>query len=210
MPRPRFAKLPPARREQILDTAAREFGLHGFEDASLNHILAAAGLSKGAAYYYFDDKADLFVATVRHFWEHFLAHTGIATIGLDRDSFWPRVVELYRHALDHYRADPALLGVAKAVWRLAPESRREGRVAELFGWARDQLAAVVHQGQQVGAIRRDLPDELLLGVVLALDEAADRWTLEHADQLETAHVEEVLTRLLAGVRLLLAPPEDAS
>ena len=47
------------------EVAAREFGEHGFEGASLNHILAEAGVSKGAAYYYFEGKADLFAAAAR-------------------------------------------------------------------------------------------------------------------------------------------------
>ena len=57
MPRPRFNKLTAEKRESILEAAAKEFATHGFEGASLNQILSNAGISKGAAYYYFDDKA---------------------------------------------------------------------------------------------------------------------------------------------------------
>ena len=63
MPRPRFEKLSPEKREQILETSAKEFAANGYEGASLNQILAKAGISKGAAYYYFDNKADLYVTT---------------------------------------------------------------------------------------------------------------------------------------------------
>ena len=58
MPRPRFEKLPPEKRETILETAAKEFAEFGYEGASLNQILAKSGISKGAAYYYFDNKED--------------------------------------------------------------------------------------------------------------------------------------------------------
>ena len=34
---------------------------HGFENASLNRIIKKAGISKGAMYYYFDDKMDLYI-----------------------------------------------------------------------------------------------------------------------------------------------------
>ena len=60
MPRPRFEKLPVEKQEQILEAAAKEFTAHGYDGASLNRILEEAGISKGAAYYYFDDKADLY------------------------------------------------------------------------------------------------------------------------------------------------------
>lgn len=60
MPRPRFQKLSIEKQQAILEAAAREFSAHGYEGASINKILETAQLSKGAAYYYFDDKADLF------------------------------------------------------------------------------------------------------------------------------------------------------
>ena len=56
MPRPRIARLAEDKRTRILEAAAKEFAAAGYENASLNRILEHAGLSKGAAYYYFDDK----------------------------------------------------------------------------------------------------------------------------------------------------------
>ena len=66
MPFARFEKLAPEKREQLLDVAAREFARDGYADASINRILEAAQMSKGAAYYDFEDKADLFCTVVRY------------------------------------------------------------------------------------------------------------------------------------------------
>jgi len=43
-------------RQQILETALTLFREHGFEETTLRDIAAAAGLSLGAAYYYFQSK----------------------------------------------------------------------------------------------------------------------------------------------------------
>ena len=64
MPRPRFDKLDPERQEALLDAAMRELAARGPEGASLNKVLADVGLSKGVAYYYFDDREDLFVTVI--------------------------------------------------------------------------------------------------------------------------------------------------
>src|SRR5689334_14640744 len=64
MPRPRFERASPEKREALLDSAAAEFAEHGYDGASINRILLAAGFSKGAFYYYFDDKPDLAVAVI--------------------------------------------------------------------------------------------------------------------------------------------------
>ncbi|SIS59873.1 TetR/AcrR family transcriptional regulator [Phaeovulum vinaykumarii] len=54
----------PAKREQILQGAMKEFLEKGFDAASMNEICRAAGVSKGTLYVYFADKADLFEALI--------------------------------------------------------------------------------------------------------------------------------------------------
>jgi TetR/AcrR family acrAB operon transcriptional repressor len=51
-----------ATRSHILDTAERAFELHGVSGTSLHEIAKAAGLTRGAIYWHFKDKADLFNA----------------------------------------------------------------------------------------------------------------------------------------------------
>jgi TetR/AcrR family transcriptional regulator, acrAB operon repressor len=47
-------------RQQILDAAVREFSLHGVSGTSLTDIAAAAGVTRGAIYWHFKNKVDLF------------------------------------------------------------------------------------------------------------------------------------------------------
>ncbi len=51
-----------ATRCRILDTAELEFSKRGVSGTSLHEIAKAAGLTRGAIYWHFDDKADLFNA----------------------------------------------------------------------------------------------------------------------------------------------------
>lgn len=51
-------------KEKILFYAKQEFLIHGFKDASLRNISAAAGMTTGAIYTYFKDKNALFEAIV--------------------------------------------------------------------------------------------------------------------------------------------------
>jgi AcrR family transcriptional regulator len=50
-----------ARRAQILDGARRAFAEHGYEGATVARLEEATGLSRGAIFHYFDNKAELFV-----------------------------------------------------------------------------------------------------------------------------------------------------
>jgi len=60
-----FKELPQERRQAILNAAFDEFGAHGYDDASTNAIVSAAGISKGTLFNYFGSKAELFQTLVK-------------------------------------------------------------------------------------------------------------------------------------------------
>ena len=59
---PRVVKHPDVRRAELLDRAAALFLRHGYENVSLNDLIADAGVSKGAFYHWFPSKDALISA----------------------------------------------------------------------------------------------------------------------------------------------------
>lgn len=53
-----------ATRERLIDAARTQFGEHGYEGASLDAILGAAGVKRGALYHHFASKTELFDAVL--------------------------------------------------------------------------------------------------------------------------------------------------
>jgi AcrR family transcriptional regulator len=53
-----------ATRERLIEAAREQFGAVGYEAASLDAILAAAGVKRGALYHHFDSKLELFDAVL--------------------------------------------------------------------------------------------------------------------------------------------------
>lgn len=49
-------------RTRIIDAGMKIFAKHGYSSASLDQVAAAAGVSKGAVYWHFSSKSDLYVA----------------------------------------------------------------------------------------------------------------------------------------------------
>ena len=101
MPRPRFNKLTEDKRTRILEAAAKEFATFGYEKASLNKILEKAGISKGAAYYYFDDKADLYTTTLLHYLQELLTDISFDASQLTAENFWSE--ECKKNAFENCR-----------------------------------------------------------------------------------------------------------
>ncbi|HEX4198967.1 MAG TPA: TetR/AcrR family transcriptional regulator [Caulobacteraceae bacterium] len=60
--RPRVVKAPAVRRAELIDCAQRLFLRQGYERTTINEVISATGLSKGAFYHHFRSKEDLLEA----------------------------------------------------------------------------------------------------------------------------------------------------
>jgi AcrR family transcriptional regulator len=205
VPRPRFENLPVAKRRRILETAALEFATRGFEAASLNRIIRAARISKGAAYYYFDDKADLFTAVVAYGWQQMLPKEETDITSLTAETFWPTLRALCLEFLAQADERPWILAFGKLVYGPAPSPAVARTVEREFARARTWLGALVAHGQRLGVMRIDLPGDLLLMMLAALIEASDRWFLRQAPSLSEPETERLTATLFAMIEQLSAP-----
>jgi AcrR family transcriptional regulator len=211
MPFSRLAKMPSEKRERLMEVAAQEFAAHGFEGASLNRILEEAQIGKSSAYYYFEDKADLFCTVIRYCLDRLqLAPTSSDLSSLTAETFWNAIAELHDQPLLHAQQHPWIFGAVRAADRLAPESLQRESLAELARYLADYmmtgLGATIKRGQDLGLIRRDLPDELLMAWFKAIDGASDDWLLTHLDQMSQEDITHIARQTVTTIRQALAPP----
>lgn len=84
------------RRRRLVEVSAAEFASAGYENASLNRIIEACGMSKSSFYYVLSSKAQLFEFVVRE-----LVDTVAGTITFPKPSefaghmFWPRLERFF-------------------------------------------------------------------------------------------------------------------
>lgn len=62
----KLEKLGEEKRERILKAAYIEFAENGYEKASTNRIVKAAGIGKGMLFYYFNNKKDLYLYLINY------------------------------------------------------------------------------------------------------------------------------------------------
>ncbi len=210
MPRPRFLRLPHERRTRLLEVAAQEFAAYGFEGASLNQILEQTSVSKGAAYYYFDDKADLFATVVRHYFEQTRGDVDLAMIEVTAESFWPLVSALYRQQFMQAIEHPWLLRLLKSAATLPPDVPAAGALADITGEVHAWLTMLLEKGREVGLVRQDLPPELLLALILAVDDATDRWLLSRRERFDQTEIEGLVALMVDTWKRLLVPARGST
>jgi AcrR family transcriptional regulator len=136
----------PKTRERILEAAERLLARPGADDASVDAIAAEAGVSKGAVYHHFHDRASLLRAVARRVsWvDRVEAALGAAAVRSDRDQLiaMARVLaavtveraDLLRNLASNAARDPELADIVaeEIVGRGAPV---------LFGWLQRRVEA---------------------------------------------------------------------
>lgn len=209
MPLPRFATLDEPRRRAILGAAAEEFGDKGFAAASYNRIIERAGISKGAMYYYFADKDDLFKTLLESAVAQWVVQVMQPLDVKDAEGFWATCLSIYERSLRFMLADRTNAAICLCITRARERRENHTALVELQRQLEHWATEIVRSGRAVGAVRDDIPPELLLQATLSIMEAGDRWLASRwadftdADVASTAKtMVDLFKRLGAPSRLL--------
>jgi AcrR family transcriptional regulator len=180
--------LDPARKDAILGAALEAFATQGYEAASYNQIIEAAGISKGAMYYYFDDKEDLFSTVVRREVEIIFGTFEELPEVRDAPAFWAMVRGFLGRLVSVAASRPRAMGLMRQVMRLKQGELHSPVIQEIKAIETRWTARLLDIGKALGAVRSDLPDELLLGLIRALDDAGDLYMASQGDSLREEEI----------------------
>lgn len=208
MPRPRWQNLDPDKRRTVIDAAAAEFGANGFDGASYNRIIAKAGLSKGAMYYYFDDKKDLYDTVMTRAVERFQEAMGDLGPFDDADGFWEEFRSLLERANRFKVENPDFMALGASFLRTIADSGTRRHIADMHGGFADFMEEVFTRGQEVGAVRRDMPAGLLVSMAFGALESIQLWIVTHVDDLPSMKPELAGEFGVHFYKRLLAPGPD--
>lgn len=210
-PRPRFEKLDPDKKEQILEAAADEFGARGFDAASINKIIEKAGISKGAAYYYFDDKSDMYVTVIEDAIGKIKAWVGgYDPEDLDEDNYWEQLHEYSDRSMMFMLENPWAMRLFKSFWTYADTHGHDPGIQLLWKATRRWTRRFVERGQKLGTIRTDLPIDLTVEIVVGMGTGWDRWLFRREGPLSEEEAQQIGDQIIDAFRRLLAPAEEAT
>jgi AcrR family transcriptional regulator len=203
--RRRFEQLPKERREEILRVAAAEFARSGFHGTSYNQLLERLQLGKSSAYYYFEDKRDLFLTALQHCYQTYFTAMGSLPRPAAASEFWDYVRQATVIGYGMMLEDPTAASLMQCMQRekaLLGELVSNELLASMAGFYDE----VVAEGQRLDAIRDDLPQKLLVDLVLDIAMTFDRWFITERDRGSTAATPEDAARLFTDVARRLCSP----
>ena len=155
MPRPTFFNLPEDKRAHVVEALKAEFAARPYARASVDRVIAAAGVSKGSFYQYFENKEDAYAHLVR---ELVSASVDLAGDPVPKAPFEEVLAEIVRGSHDFHLRDPLGWAVlARALADDAPPVLESDQSVSggVHRWAVTAIAA----GQESGELRGDVDAE---------------------------------------------------
>jgi len=203
MPHPSL-KMKPERREKLFAAATHAFTEHGFEQASLNHIIAEVGMSKSSFYHYFANKTELFeqifqqaLAPLAEIAEAFQPEV------LTRKTFWPLILAASQGSSELFVSQPEIFNVGRMFHRNLSEPN--GICKAMMAAPLALVTRILEHGKVIGTIRDDLPTSLLIEAVMGMGMAIDRWAIEHIESYSKAEFEAFNEKMIGMFIKVLAP-----
>lgn len=158
-----------AKRQKILEAAVGRFGRVGYEAASMDGVAAAAGVSKGSLYDYFENKEDLFYAVFEWFEEHVmrLSMERMASAGGSARTRFTAFADASVSAIaDNVELFPVSLEVWAAAAKSGTRARFSDALQKLYGLFRTQVAAMLREAQAGGEIKPKIDVEAVAALVI--------------------------------------------
>ena len=128
------------RRYQILDAALEVIVSKGYEGSSMSDIVQKSKLSKGAIYWYYGSKKEVYLALVNH-WVHRYSPTLNLIIEDDKPAS-VQLKELFKYFISQYETDQKVFKAVAVFWSLAS---RDNDFKEKFDKVYSEFLALIER-----------------------------------------------------------------
>lgn len=200
-----------ARRRQILDAAAREFGLKGLDPgaATIDDIAAAAGLSKGSIYSYFKNKDELFEAIIEAGFERdadFFSGA-VEETATSWDAFWQLAGAIWDHMSDPANRERNMLTFDRMLHEVRNGDIDPRYVEHPIG----ELIGMLAGAQREGRIAEDVSIEVLATALWNLQQGTRAYLLRTGDtEMARATLDLMQDLLVRSAGTASSSGEDAA
>ncbi|GAB4330679.1 MAG: multidrug efflux transporter transcriptional repressor AcrR [Calditrichia bacterium] len=181
-------------RRHILEVALRMFGEKGFSACRLEDIAQAAGVTRGAIYWHFKNKIDLFIQLftekVRDFYEQFLPLTELDLPPLER------IRNLLHYIVKRLNEDPDMRAIALLQYNIEWTQEVHQKLVEAFNSLKiDEIKPLVKLVEEAKEKRDIKPNRSTLAVVAMIRlfiHGIAHTILDELEKISVAQVEEAV------------------
>lgn len=171
-----FSNLTAEKQAVIVAAAVHEFACQGYQKASINTIVKAAGIAKGSFYQYFHNKEALFVFIFDRFTELVKKTVKHAEANLSGD-FFDLVRQVLLAGINFIDRHPDYFQIYLKVLFEQNIPHRRQLLSKVRLFSQEFFGPLCARAQKQGALRQDVPLEV---VIFILDATFDRFLQSYA------------------------------
>lgn len=163
-----FRHLPPDKQERVLDAALAEFAEQGYQAASLNRVVAKAGIAKGSLYQYFPNKEGIFNYIFQHALQ--VVRRTLTTVKEEtlEENFFVRLEKSLLAGVRFSRNHPRIFSLYLKIQFDKNMPFRDEFLAAVRRHATEYFDSLVRRARSKGELRPGIPKAALLFLLDAL------------------------------------------
>ena len=189
-----FVRMAPQDRMREIEAAAREvFSQHGYDAASISEIAKRAGIREGTIYKYYENKRELLLTVVQHWYEDLIA--GYLDALQDVEGTQAKLRIIIRRHLNAIEGSPDLCRLFVAEVRGAADYH-DSRLFELNRQYTRVLMDVLDEGISRGELRPDISRPLVRDIIFGGIESHATAFLADRGGLDETEITDQLTRIV--------------
>lgn len=192
-------------RSRILDAAEVVFQREGVSRTSLAHIATEAGVTRGAIYWHFKNKVDVFDAMIQRVLDPIEAKLAQLQAQQDHDPLGT-VRNLVLYFLQQVAGDARVYRVIETAWHKCEYVGETAEVRDLHLECGNRylgiFEAAMRQAQQLGHLPRSAdPRQAAVGLMALVDGLVVNWTLDRDAFALARFAPGIVDAYLAGLRV---------
>jgi len=140
------------RKAQILDAALAVIVQKGYENSRMDDIVASSKMSKGAIYWYYKSKKEIYLSLVNH-WVHNYSAVLNHIVDTDRSAS-DQLRSLFQYFIVQYEKDPVVFKALLEFWSMAGRDPEfNDKLQKVYSEFVNLISTIIQQGMDNGEFK---------------------------------------------------------
>jgi len=206
MPTETFFNLPAEKRDTICQAAIAEFAAHSFEQASINRIVANAGIAKGSFYQYFANKEDIFLYLLQLSGQAKLAYLEPVLRNAGEYDFFILLRDLYVSGIQFAEKHPEYAEIGKRLMKSKGTSIYAAVMNASMPTADEFFAMLLENAIRKKEVRADIDVAMFAHLIAAMNALVIEYYFEHGASTHDGSMLATIERFIDFLKYGLAAP----
>ena len=156
------------RKDQIMNAAQVVVASKGYDQARMDDIVEKAQLSKGAIYWYYKSKKDIYLSLIDYWFNEYSA--GVLKSLEDKDSSSEQLKSLFEYFVDQFDQNPDTFKIMVEFWRTSGlDMDFNNKLQEIYSQFLEYIIDIIKNGIESGEFKEVDPRITALSILINIE-----------------------------------------